>query len=88
MVAAVTALAYAVAIYLICYLVFTPPDADRVWGVQGRYFLPVLPLAAIMIATLVDRAPDERITAALAISAAVLAGGASLEAILRADWGF
>jgi hypothetical protein len=34
----------------------------------------------------VNRAPDERLSVALAISAAVLSGGASVEAILRADW--
>jgi hypothetical protein len=87
-VAAVTTLAYAVAVYLICYLTFTPLDADSVWGVQGRYFVPILPLVAIMVAAIVDRGPDERLRAALAISAAVLSGGASVEAILRADWGF
>jgi uncharacterized membrane protein len=86
--AAITTLAYAVAIYLICYLTFTPLDADSVWGVQGRYFVPILPLVAIMVAAIVDRAPDERLRAALAMSAAVLSGGASIEAILRADWGF
>jgi uncharacterized membrane protein len=86
--AAVTTLAYAVAIYLICYLTFTPLDADSVWGVQGRYFVPILPLMAIMVAAIIDRAPDERLAAALAMSAAALSGGASIEAILRADWSF
>jgi uncharacterized membrane protein len=86
--AAMAALAYAAAVYAVCYLAFTPPDADVVWGVQGRYFVPILPLAAIMVAALVDRAPDERLTAALAIAVAVLSGGASVEAILRADWRF
>jgi len=86
--AAITALAYAAAVYAVCYLAFTPPDADSVWGVQGRYFVPVLPLAAIIVAALVDRAPDERSTAALAIAVAGLSGGASVEAILRADWSF
>lgn len=85
-VAGVTALAYIVVVYFICYLVFTPLGAGSVWGVQGRYFVPVLSLVAIVVAAVVNRAPDERLTMAVAISAAVLSGGASVEAILRADW--
>ena len=85
-VAAVTTLAYTVAIYLVCYLTFTPLEANSVWGVQGRYFVPILPLAATIIASVVDRSLDERLYAALAISVAVLSGGASLEAILHSEW--
>jgi uncharacterized membrane protein len=85
-VAGLTALAYIVVIYLVCYLVFTPLDANTVWGVQGRYFIPILALLAIVVAALVNSAPTKRLTAALAISAALLSGGASVEAILRADW--
>jgi hypothetical protein len=54
--------------------------------VQERYFVPILPLVAIMVGALVNRAPDERLSAATAISAAVLSGSASIEAILRTDW--
>jgi hypothetical protein len=74
------------AVYFVCYLVFTPLDAEMVWGVQGRYFVPILSLVAIVVAALVDRAPGERHSAAMAISAAVLSGSASVEAILRTDW--
>jgi uncharacterized membrane protein len=82
----ITILAYVAVVYLISYLVFTPMNADSVWGIQGRYFVPVLPLRALFLATLLNRAPPKPISAALAISAAVLSGGASVEAILRADW--
>jgi uncharacterized membrane protein len=85
-VAGITALAYIAVVYLICYLVFTPLGADTVWGVQGRYFVPILSLVAIVVAAVVNRAPDERLRIAVAICAAVLSGGASVEAILRADW--
>jgi uncharacterized membrane protein len=85
-VAGITALVYIVVVYFICYLVFTPLDAGSVWGVQGRYFVPILSLVAIVVAAVVNRAPDEWLSAAIAISAAVLCGGASIEAILRADW--
>jgi uncharacterized membrane protein len=79
-------LAYVAAVYFICYVAFTPIEAPSVWGVQGRYFIPVLSLVAVVIAALVTRGPDERLTRAMAISAAVLSGSASLEAILRVDW--
>jgi len=35
-VAAITALAYIVVVYFVCYLVFTPLNANTVWGVQER----------------------------------------------------
>ena len=85
-VAGITALAYIVVVYFICYLVFTPLDAAVVWGVQGRYFVPILSLVAMVVAVVVNRAPNERLSVALAACAAVLSGGASVEAILRADW--
>jgi uncharacterized membrane protein len=84
--AGATILAYVAAIYFVCYLLFTPLEADTVWGVQGRYFIPILSLVAVVVAALVNRGIDERLTTAMAISAAVLSGCASLEAIVRADW--
>ncbi|SRR6266568_3212804 len=87
-VAGVTAASYAAAVYLVCYLAFTPPGADTVWGVQGRYFVPILPLAAIIVAALFNRALDKGLSAALAISAALLSGAASVAAIIEVDWKF
>jgi uncharacterized membrane protein len=79
-------LAYFAAVYLIAYLVFTPAGEDSVWGIQGRYFVPVLPLMALCVSAVLNWAPPKPIIAALAISAALLSGGASVEAILRSDW--
>ena len=84
--AVITALAYCFAVVLIFYLVWTPTRAAEIWGVQGRYFVPVLPLIAVAAAALLDRGPDPRITAALAIAAAVISGAGSIDAILRSDW--
>ncbi len=84
--AAITALAYIFIVYLISYLVFTPRGLNTVWGVQGRYFVPILPLVAIMVAAVVNRGPSERMSAAMAVILAVLSGCASVEAILRVDW--
>ena len=80
------ATSWGMAVILIFYLIWTPVDADQVWGVQGRYFVPVLPLVAVASAALLDRGPDIRITATLAIAAAILSGAGSVEAILRTDW--
>jgi uncharacterized membrane protein len=82
----VSILAYLAAVYLIGYLVFTPAGEASVWGIQGRYFVPILPLMALCVATLLNRAPPKAIIGALAISAAMLSGGACVEAILRSDW--
>jgi uncharacterized membrane protein len=84
--AAVAACAYAVSVYLVCYLSFTPLDANIVWGVQGRYFVPCVPVVAIAFASAVNRGPEEWLRAGLAISAGVLSGSASIDAIMRADW--
>ncbi len=71
---------------LIFYLVWNPTRADEIWGLQGRYFVPVLALIAVAVAALLDRRPDPRVAATLAIAAAVISGAGSIDAILRADW--
>jgi uncharacterized membrane protein len=83
-VAAVTATSYCVAVFLIFFLVFTPTEADRIHGLQGRYFLPVLPLVALTVAALVDRAPPPVTAAAIALASALLSGVATIEALWRA----
>src|SRR5262249_28237825 len=85
--AAATILCYTIAVYFICYLVFTPLEAGSVWGVQGRYFVPILPLVAIIVAALVNRPPAPGVSGALAVSAATLSGVASIAAIIASDWG-
>jgi uncharacterized membrane protein len=84
--ALVTAFAYCLAIFVIFYLIWTPVYADQIWGVQGRYFVPVLPLAAMAAA--LNRRPDSRWTAAFAIMLGLLSGLGCIDAILRADWNF
>ena len=84
--AAVTTWTYGVAVFLVCYLVFTPADAELISGVQGRYFVPVLPAMAILIAALANRGLDQRLIMILTVVTAVLSGGASIQAILDTDW--
>jgi uncharacterized membrane protein len=85
LVAAGTAAGYAAAVFAIFYLVWTPPDAAQVWGVQGRYFLPALAPIAAVVAALVTRGTSQTALAALAIAGALLSGIAAVDAILRAD---
>jgi uncharacterized membrane protein len=86
LVAALTVLAYVIANYLIFYLTWTPIGSDNVEGVQGRYFVMALPVAALGLAALVNRGPALIVTALLAGAGAILSGGAVIEAILRVDW--
>jgi hypothetical protein len=85
-VAGLGAVGYFVLVFLIFYLTWTPIDEPKVWGVQGRYFVMMLPLAAICVAALVDRAPRETTTAAIAIAGAILSGSAMIEALWRIHW--
>jgi hypothetical protein len=48
-------LSYVMLVYLIFYLTYTPLDVDHVRGMQGRYFVIVLPVAAIFVATVMNR---------------------------------
>jgi uncharacterized membrane protein len=86
LVAALTVLGYVLAHYLIFYLAWTPIGSNRVEGVQGRYFVMALPVAALGLGALVNRAPAVVVTALLASSGAILSGVAVIEAILRVDW--
>src|SRR4029453_19143476 len=42
-------LGYVLTVYLIFFLTYTPLNVDHVRGVQGRYFVIALPIAAIFI---------------------------------------
>jgi uncharacterized membrane protein len=83
LVSALTAFAYWLAIYLIFFVAWTPIAAIEVEGVQGRYFLPMLPALALVVAALIKRGPAPTTTAAIALAGAIVSGGAVVEAILR-----
>ena len=48
-------LGYIVTVYLIFFLTYTPINIDHVRGVQGRYFVIALPMAAIFLASTASR---------------------------------
>jgi uncharacterized membrane protein len=77
---------YVLAVFLICYLAWTPIDADRVHGLQGRYFHPALPLLAMAFSAIAKRGLPFGLSVYAALFAAALGGVATLEAILRVDW--
>jgi uncharacterized membrane protein len=84
--ASLTVAAYIFTVYLISYLVFTPSSANSVWGVQGRYFVPVLPLVAIAFGALGATGFGKSTGAALAVTSSVLSGVAVVEAVIATDW--
>jgi hypothetical protein len=85
-IAGLTALGYILAVFLIFYLVWTGIDQDQIEGVQGRYFVVVLPLAAVIVAALMNGGLSLPARAWTAVLGSVLAGCATLDAVLRSDW--
>jgi uncharacterized membrane protein len=82
----ITTLVYGLAVLLIFYVIWTPIQADQVWGVQGRYFVPILPLIAVVVSALVRRGLEPRATGMLAVACAMISGAGTIDAILRTDW--
>jgi uncharacterized membrane protein len=88
-VAVITGLAvvgYIVAVYLIFFLTYTPVTIDHVRGVQGRYFVIVLPVAAIFLASLINANLPPGVLATAAIAGSFLSGITSFKALLAAHW--
>ena len=83
---AMAALGYCLAVFLVFYLVWSPLDADRVEGVQGRYFVGALPFAAVGFSGLLKQGLASQTRATAGILGAFMAGWATIEAILRVDW--
>jgi hypothetical protein len=81
-----TVLGYIVLVYLIFFLTYTPLDVDHVRGVQGRYFVVVLPVAAIFIAAVVNQKLPDPMPALIATGGAMISGTATVEALLRTHW--
>ena len=77
-------LSYVILVYLIFYLTYTPLDVDHVRGVQGRYFVIVLPVAAICVASVMNHELPSTLPAAIAITGSVIAGVATVESLFRA----
>jgi hypothetical protein len=83
----VTVIAYSLAVFVIFFLIWTPIASERVEGIQGRYFLVALPLMAIGIASFVARGLPRQLLGATAVGGALISGIATIEALIRVNWG-
>jgi hypothetical protein len=81
-----TVLSYVTLVYLIFFLTYTPLDVDHVRGVQGRYFVVILPVAAIFIASMINRDGPYGMSAVVATAGSMISGFATIEALVRAHW--
>jgi hypothetical protein len=79
-------LGYVLTVYLIFFLTYTPLNVDHVRGVQGRYFVIALPIAAIFLASVINIDLRRNVLATIAITGALLSGLASFQALLGAHW--
>src|SRR5258708_27442972 len=81
-----TVLGYVVVVYLIFFLTYTPLNVDHVRGVQGRYFVIALPMAAIFLASMTNIDLPRGALATTAITGSLLSGITSFQALLGAHW--
>jgi hypothetical protein len=79
-------LSYFMLVYLIFFLTYTPVASPHVLGVQGRYFVIVLPMAAIFMASLINLELPRGVPALVAIIGSMIAGVTSVDAVLKAHW--
>jgi uncharacterized membrane protein len=81
-----TVLAYVTLVYLIFFLTYTPLDVDHVRGVQGRYFVVILPVAAIFIAATINLEVPYGMSAVIASAGSMISGVATVGALFWAHW--
>jgi hypothetical protein len=86
MITGLAVLGYVVTVYLIFFLTYTPLGVDHVRGVQGRYFVIALPIAAIFLASMANVDLPRGVLAATAITGSLLSGITSFQALLEAHW--
>jgi hypothetical protein len=86
LISGLVAVGYVTLVYLIFYLIYTPLNVDHVRGVQGRYFVIALPVAAISIAGLINRELPRGMPAAIAIAGSLISGTATAAALFYAHW--
>ena len=85
-VSALTFIGYIVLVYLIFFITYTPIDIDHVRGVQGRYFVIALPLAAVFLAAIANFDLPRGVLAIAAIFGSSLSGIATVQALFQAHW--
>jgi uncharacterized membrane protein len=83
-----TMLAYVVCVYLVFFLAWSPIGNGFIQGVQGRYFVVLLPVAAAVVAALIDWMPPRAVMAGIAIAGSIVSAAATFQAVGRLDWGW
>jgi uncharacterized membrane protein len=83
-----TMLAYVVCVYLVFFLAWSPIADGFISGVQGRYFVVLLPVAAAVVAALFDWMPPRAVMAGIAIAGSIVSAAATFQAVGRLDWGW
>jgi uncharacterized membrane protein len=81
-----TAVGYVTLVYLIFFLTYTPLDIDHVRGVQGRYFVIALPVAAIFVAALINREFSNGVVTTIATMAGIISGVVTIDSLFQAHW--
>jgi uncharacterized membrane protein len=84
-VALLTALAYCAAVFVIFFITLTPSTAERIHGLQGRYFVALLPLLAIVVSAIINRGTG-RLAAVAAVAGAFVSIAMMSEALWRVHW--
>jgi uncharacterized membrane protein len=84
-IAALTTFGYFNFVAYLLFVTSTPTQADRLLGIQGRYYVMLVPLLALVLAAMLRRAPT-RLVPAAAIACALVSSIATVEAVLRSEW--
>src|SRR5438445_11401184 len=79
-------LSYFVLVYLVFFLTYTPVVSPHVLGVQGRYFVIALPMAAIFMASLINLEFPHGVPALVAINDSMIAVVTSVVVVVNAQW--
>jgi uncharacterized membrane protein len=81
----VTVVIYCVGVFAVFFMTETPTGADRIYGLQGRYFIVVVPVIAVTVSVLVNRSLG-RGRSVVAIISSVASVVAMTEALWRVHW--
>lgn len=81
----VTAMIYCVGVFVVFFVTETPIGATRIYGLQGRYFVVVVPVAATTVSALLNRSLG-RGRSLVAITSSLVSVAAMAEALWRVHW--
>jgi uncharacterized membrane protein len=76
---------YCLAVFAIFFVTMTPSSAERIYGLQGRYFIVILPPLALIVSAIFNRGLGY--TGALAaVTSSLVSAAVMLEALWRVHW--